>query len=220
MLSRLGRWVSFSNWLTLIVSIFDFNFGLPFLDYPGIHPRASSSVISKPLVLLHFVCVCLSRVCSLHECAHSIWAFLLKAALSREESAILLITTSEWGWGIAHFRHIYTPVKAAHFILTQETHKRWTKNWAVMQERPRHYSRTRHSERPFEITISTTDMPLKMQDFIMERVMECLYHRWHPKKMCRYIREKCNEKYGPSWDCFVSREYYGWAGFSNTQLVV
>ncbi|VUZ46374.1 unnamed protein product [Hymenolepis diminuta] len=71
------------------------------------------------------------------------------------------------------------------------------------------YNRGRHSGKVYDITISIADMSKKMQDFIIEQVVECLNKGWHPKKMCRFIRERCNEKYGPSWDCFVSREYYG-----------
>ncbi|CDI96979.1 expressed protein [Echinococcus multilocularis] len=78
-----------------------------------------------------------------------------------------------------------------------------------MESRSRRRSRSRNRERPYEITISTADMSSKMQTFIMEQVIECLNNRSHPKKMCRYIRERCNERYGPSWDCFVAREYYG-----------
>lgn len=79
-----------------------------------------------------------------------------------------------------------------------------------MEGRGRRRNRSRTREKPFEINISTSDMSSRMQNFIMEQVIECLNNRSHPKKMCRYIRERCNERYGPSWDCFVAREYYGW----------
>lgn len=67
----------------------------------------------------------------------------------------------------------------------------------------------RHPGRYVDINISTADMSKRMQEFIIDQVVECYQNGCHPKKMCRYIRERCNERYGPSWDCFVSREYYG-----------
>uniref|UniRef100_A0A5K3FC23 Dynein light chain n=1 Tax=Mesocestoides corti TaxID=53468 RepID=A0A5K3FC23_MESCO len=74
-----------------------------------------------------------------------------------------------------------------------------------MRDRDQHHSRNYDNE----IVISTLDMPNKMVDFIMEKFVDCLCKGMHPKKMCRRIREECNRKYGASWDCFVSKEYYG-----------
>ncbi|VDN96302.1 unnamed protein product [Rodentolepis nana] len=62
------------------------------------------------------------------------------------------------------------------------------------------YNRGRHSGRVYDINISTADMSRKMKEFIIEQVVECLNNGWHPKNMCRFIRERCNERYGPSWD--------------------